>query len=53
MSKMIWYCHNCGTVLRVWKVRCPNCRQSAMSWLHVIVIVVVALPALFLLLKIF
>jgi ribosomal protein S27E len=52
MPKMIWYCHNCGTVLKLWKVRCPNCRHSAISWLHVLVIAVVGLPALLLLAKI-
>jgi hypothetical protein len=49
---MIWYCHDCGTILRLWKVSCPNCRKSAMSWLHILAIVVLAVPALFLLVKI-
>jgi len=43
---MIWYCHHCGTTLRLWEVKCPNCRQSALSWLHVIVIAAVGVPVL-------
>lgn len=49
MAKMIWYCHDCGTVLRLWQIRCPNCHRSGMSLLQVAVIGMVGLPALFLL----
>lgn len=48
---MIWYCHECGTKLRLWKVKCPNCHRSAMSWLHVIVIGAFAFTTVFYLLK--
>lgn len=48
---MIWSCDQCGTILRLWKMRCPNCKKSAMSWLQMVVIAVLAVPALFLLLK--
>jgi hypothetical protein len=51
MPKMIWYCHNCGTVLKLWKVKCPNCRRSAFSVLQVAVVAILAVPAFFLLLK--
>ncbi len=46
---MIWYCRGCGTILRLWKIKCPNCHQSAMSWLHAIVIAVVAVCIFYLL----
>lgn len=49
---MIWYCHDCGTILRLWKVRCPNCRKSAMSWLQIAVIAGVVLPAIFLVMRV-
>lgn len=48
---MIWYCHGCGTILRLWKIKCPNCRQSAMSLLHVIVIIAAVATCIFYLLK--
>jgi hypothetical protein len=38
--------------LRPSKLRCPYCRQSAMSWLHVGVITAFAVTALFYLLKV-
>jgi Zn finger protein HypA/HybF involved in hydrogenase expression len=50
MQKMIWYCHHCGTVLQLWKIKCPNCHRSALSVLQVAVVAMVAVPALFLLL---
>jgi predicted ATP-dependent serine protease len=52
MAKMIWYCHQCGTVLPLWQVRCPNCHHMAMSVLQVAVIIIVGVPAVFLLLKV-
>lgn len=53
MAKIIWSCHNCGTVLPLWKIKCSNCHKLVLSWLHVVVVVVVALPALFLVLRLF
>jgi len=49
MTKIIWSCHNCGTVLPLWKMKCPH--KLALSWLHMVVVVVVALPALLLMLR--
>jgi predicted ATP-dependent serine protease len=51
MSKMIWYCHDCGMVLKLWVIKCPNCHRSAVSWLQLVALAVVALPMVFLLLK--
>jgi RNA polymerase subunit RPABC4/transcription elongation factor Spt4 len=51
MTKIIWSCPNCGTVLPVWKMKCSNCHRPAVSWLHLIVVVAVALPAFFVLLR--
>lgn len=51
MPKIIWSCQDCGTVMAVWKMKCPNCQRGALSWLHLIVGVAVALPALLLMLK--
>ena len=51
MPKFIWSCHDCGTVMPLWKVKCPNCKGMALSWLHLIVGVAVTLPALLLILK--
>lgn len=51
MAKLVWFCHDCGTVLHLWQVRCPNCRHSGMSLLQVVVLAIVGVPALFLLLK--
>jgi len=50
MPKMVWYCHNCGTVLQLWKIKCPNCKRSALSVLQLGVAAIVAVPALFLIL---
>jgi RNA polymerase subunit RPABC4/transcription elongation factor Spt4 len=51
MAKIIWSCHNCGTVLPLWKMKCPNCHKLALSWLHVVVVAAVALPALLFMLR--
>ncbi len=32
-------------------LRCPYCRNSAVSWLHRAIVIVFALPAIFYLLK--
>ncbi len=45
--EMIKNCHQCEGVLRVWEIKCPYCHQSAMSWLHITVIVVLAAPVVF------
>ncbi len=51
MTRIIWSCHNCGTVLPLWKMKCSNCHKLALSWFHVVVVAGVALPALLLTLK--
>ena len=52
MTKIIWSCHYCGTVLPLWKMKCSNCRRLALSWLHVIVVAaVVGVPAFLLVLR--
>lgn len=50
---MIWSCPHCGTILKLWKVKCPNCHKSTVSWLHFAVFAAVALPALFIAVKMF
>ena len=50
---MVWSCAHCGTVLKLWSVRCPNCRLSGVSWLQFVVFVAIALPALFFVVKMF
>lgn len=44
---MQWSCDQCGTVMKLWKIKCPNCKESGLSLLHVAavggVIMVVAL----------
>jgi uncharacterized OB-fold protein len=49
---MISSCDHCGRILPFWKVRCSNCKKSAMNWLQVVVIGAVALPTLFVLAKV-
>ena len=49
--KMVWYCHDCGTVLKLWVIKCPNCRHSGVSLLQIAVLAAVALPTIFLLLR--
>jgi RNA polymerase subunit RPABC4/transcription elongation factor Spt4 len=48
---MVWSCEQCGTILRLWKIKCPNCHKSAMSWLQIVVVAGLGLPAIFLLLR--
>lgn len=45
------HCHHCRTRLRLTEIRCPYCHESAMSWLHYIVIVAFAATTIFFLLK--
>ena len=47
------HCHRCGIILGLWKLRCPYCFQSAVSWLHILVITVVSVTAVFYLLRSF
>lgn len=51
MPKLVWYCRDCGMVLKLWVVKCPNCRRSGISVLQLAVLAAVALPTLFLLLR--
>ena len=51
MPKVISYCHNCGRVLPLWKIRCVYCHRSAFNWMHAIVLAVLVLPALLLIMR--
>jgi RNA polymerase subunit RPABC4/transcription elongation factor Spt4 len=53
MTKIIWSCHNCGTVLPLWKMKCSNCHQAAVSWLHLLAGAIIVLPVLLLIVKLF
>jgi hypothetical protein len=44
---MIWSCEPCGTVLKLWQIKCPNCRKSAVSWLQLAAAAAIALPVLY------
>jgi len=44
---MISSCDQCGRILALWRFRCPNCKKSAMNWLQILAIVVLAVPVLF------
>jgi RNA polymerase subunit RPABC4/transcription elongation factor Spt4 len=48
---MISSCDHCGRILPLWRIRCPNCKKSAMNWLQLLAIAVLVLPTLFLLAK--
>jgi len=37
--------------MRPWKIKCANCRESVMNWLHLLVITVFAAAAVIYLLK--
>jgi translation initiation factor IF-1 len=47
MPKIIWSCSHCGTILPLWQVKCSNCQRLALSWLHLIVGLAVALVVVF------
>jgi RNA polymerase subunit RPABC4/transcription elongation factor Spt4 len=32
------YCRHCRGIVRLWELKCPYGYQSAMSWLHLVVI---------------
>ena len=53
LPKIIWSCSHCGTVLPLWRMKCSNCRRLALSWLHVIVVALIGVPALLILMKVF
>jgi uncharacterized OB-fold protein len=44
---MISSCDQCGRILALWRFRCPDCKKSAMNWLQLLAIAVLAVPALF------
>ena len=48
---MISSCDNCGRILAFWRLRCHNCKKSALNWLQVLAMAILVLPALFLLVK--
>jgi uncharacterized OB-fold protein len=48
---MISSCDHCGRILPWWQIHCPTCKKSAMNWLQLLALAVIALPALFLLVK--
>jgi uncharacterized OB-fold protein len=48
---MISSCDHCGRILAWWRIRCPNCKKSAMNWLQLLALAGIALPALFLLVR--
>jgi len=48
---MISSCDHCGRILALWRIRCPNCKKSAMNWLQILAIALIAVPAIFLLTK--
>ena len=50
-TMIIWSCSECGTVLPLWQVTCTNCHRLALSWLHLIVAVLILVPAVFILVK--
>lgn len=31
---MQWSCEQCGTVMKLWHVKCRNCKESGFSLLH-------------------
>jgi len=51
MPKVIWSCDRCGTVLAMWRIKCTNCHSAALSWLHMIVVITLLVPAMFYLLR--
>jgi hypothetical protein len=44
-TKIIASCDHCGTVLPLWKMKCSNCHKAALTWLHLVALVAVALIA--------
>jgi uncharacterized OB-fold protein len=48
---MISSCDQCGRILALWRFRCPNCKKSAMNWLQLLALAVLAVPILFVVVK--
>jgi len=48
---MISSCDHCGRILALWRLRCPSCKKSAMNWLQLLAIAILALPVLFVIMK--
>ena len=51
VTKIIWSCSNCATVLPLWQMKCSNCRRLALSWLHLIVALLILGPTIFVLVR--
>jgi hypothetical protein len=51
VTKIIWSCSNCGTVLPLWQMKCSNCHRLALSWLHLIVALLILGPTIFVLVR--
>jgi hypothetical protein len=47
------YCHFCAGKLRGLRMRCPDCRRSTISWLHVALVAAVDAGCLVYLLRLF
>jgi uncharacterized OB-fold protein len=48
---MISSCDHCGRILALWRLRCSDCKQSAVNWLQLLAMAILALPVLFILVK--
>ncbi len=48
---MISSCDSCGRILALWRFNCPNCKKSAMNWLQLLALAILALPVIFLIMK--
>jgi uncharacterized OB-fold protein len=48
---MISSCDHCGRILALWRFRCLNCKKSAMNWLQLLAIAILAVPVLFIIMK--
>jgi uncharacterized OB-fold protein len=48
---MISSCDHCGRILAFWKIRCSNCKKSALNWLQLLAIIILAVPVLFIVMK--
>ncbi|HEX7317526.1 MAG TPA: hypothetical protein VF297_26735 [Pyrinomonadaceae bacterium] len=47
------YCQDCAAKLRGLRLRCPDCRRSTITWLHVAVVAALDAAGLFHLLRLF
>ncbi|HSS22326.1 MAG TPA: hypothetical protein VLL54_19800 [Pyrinomonadaceae bacterium] len=48
---MISSCDECGRILALWRVRCPDCKKSALNWLQLVVVAILIVPTLFIIEK--